>query len=159
MNKIKDTKKSSQLRKNRGYSFESQVVEKFKENNWESKRLGSASTNLPDVIAVDNVHNRVVSVEAKSTTASLAYVPEDQIDRCINWVKMLDLYDTKEVVLAFKFPATSIIRKNKLVKRKLRYFYKVFPHKKLKPAIIKCNYNGDTFTMFNKPILMRDFKF
>lgn len=120
---MKDTKKSSRLRRNRGYSFETQVVEKFKENNWQSKRLGSASTNLPDIMAVDNIHYRIIAVEAKSTSINLAYVPEDQIDRCINWVNMLGLYDTKEVVLAFKFPATIIIHKNKLVKRKLRIFY------------------------------------
>lgn len=155
---MKDSKKSSRLRRNRGYTFESQLVQKFKENNWESKRLGSPSTNLPDVMAINNIHKRVVSVEAKSTTLNLAYVPEDQINRCINWVNMLDLYETKEVVLAFKFPATTT-HKNKPVKRKLRYFYKVFPHKKLNPIIIKCNYNGDTFTMNDKVILMRDFKF
>lgn len=156
---MKESKKSSRLRRNRGYSFESHVVKKFQSHNWKSKRLGSPSTNLPDVMAVDNVNKRVVAVEAKSTINNLAYVPEDQINRCINWVNMLDLYNSKEVVLAFKFPATTTLRKNKPVKRKLRYFYKVFPHKKLNPTIVKCDYNGDTFTMNDRVILMRDFKF
>lgn len=156
---MKDTKKSSRLRRNRGYSFESQIVDKFKEYNWESKRLGSASTSLPDVMAINNGTNRVVAIEAKSTILNLAYVPEDQIDRCIKWVEMLDLYDIKQVVLAFKFPSTTTLRNNKLVKRKLRYFYKVFPHTKLSPTIVKCNYAGVTFTMNDRIIQMRDFKF
>lgn len=156
---MNDTKKSSRLRRQRGYSFESHVVEEFHKYNWEAKRLGSPSTNLPDVMAIDNFHRRVVAVEAKSTTSNLAYVPEDQIVRCIDWVNMLGIYDTKKVVLAFKFPATIIIRKQKQVKRKLQYFYKVFPHKKITPLIVKCDYDGNTFSMKGEPIMMGDFEF
>lgn len=161
MNETKnnDTKKPSRLRRQRGYSFESHIVGEFQDHNWESKRLGSPSTSLPDVMAVDNFHKKVVAVEAKSTTMNLAYVPEDQIVRCINWVNMLGVYDTKEVVLAFKFPATITKRKDKLVKRKLQYYYKIFPHKNIKPSIVKCNYLGETFTMSGEPILMGDFSF
>lgn len=149
----------SNLRKQRGYAFESHIVEKFKEFNWESRRLGSPSTELPDVMAVNNFYKEIVAVEAKSTTNNWAYVPADQIQRCIEWVKMLQVYDRKTVILAFKFPSTWITVLKKPVRRKLRYFFKVFPFKKMKSKELKCNYEGEVFTKNGCKILLEDFKF
>ena len=149
--KMKDTKKSSRLRRQRGYSFEIGIVEKFKKFNWNSRRLGSPSTNLPDVMSVNN--NTIIALEAKSTSTSTTYVPADQIERCVKWVNLFGLYK-KTVLLAFKFKGNE--------NRKLRYYYKVFPYSSVQAQKVRCSYNGKTFLIGeseNVEIFLEDFSF
>lgn len=155
---MKDTKKSSRLRRQRGYSFEKEVVEYFSDvSGWDSRRLGSPSTALPDVMAVNNFHKTIVALEAKSTGEKMAYVPFDQIDRCRKWVNMFSIYDRKIVVLAFKFKSFKDIHD----RRKATFFFKIFP-KSLKPQDVRCDYLGNIVLMRkdgdNEPITLEDYK-
>ena len=136
---MKNNKKTNRTRKQRGYVFESSIVEKLNNSTfWIAKRLGSPSTNLPDVMGINNACKTVIAIEAKSTVGNLVYIPQDQIERCRDWVNLFRIYDNKIVVLAFKFGQVPD-------KRKLTYFYKVFPHKTIEPCEIKCNSLGFTW--------------
>ena len=101
---MKDTKKINKTRRQRGYAFESSIVKKFNQSSyWIAKRLGSPSTNLPDVMGIDNSHKTIIALEAKSTAGNVVYVPQDQIERCEQWIKHFQLYEIKQVLLGFKF--------------------------------------------------------
>jgi len=157
-----NTKKTNQTRRNRGYVFETSVVKKFNDSGWDSKRLGSPSTHLPDFDALDNFHKVVVAGEAKSTIGDYAYVPSDQIQRCIDWVNRLDVYQHKYVILAFKFGQTRKITKGKSESKKLRFFYKVWPHKKVAATKVRCSYDGNILMEKDGamvPIQLEEFQF
>ena len=87
-----DNKKVNKIRRQRGYSFEKHIVKEFQDRLWSARRLGSPSTELPDVFAISSLEDMVIAVEAKSTVANIAYVPEDQVYRCIEWANMFDRY-------------------------------------------------------------------
>ena len=153
---MKDNKKINQTRRQRGYAFENSIVKKFNDsgNGWFAKRLGSPSTNLPDVMGVNNFYKTVIAIEAKSTVCNLVYVPQDQIERCRDWVNQFGVYDTKKVILAFKFGQVPN-------KRKLTYFYKFFPYKTIEPCEVKGDHNGLTWRKIDDtwvPFEMEDFK-
>jgi len=132
---MKNNKKTNKIRRNRGYSFESGIVKKFQSlSHWDSIRLGSPSTKLPDVMAVNNMWNKIVAIEAKSTVQKYAYVPQDQIERCVDWVNLFGAYKTKIVVIAIKFGQYN--------GRKLRYFYKVFPYTEADASKVRADYDG-----------------
>jgi len=108
------------------------------------------------------MYKTVIAIEAKSTVANIVYVPQDQIERCRDWVNQFGVYDAKKVILAFKFGQTIQKIKNKLVSRKLIYFYKIFPHKTIEPCEVKGDYRGITWRKIDSnwiPIEMEDFKF
>jgi len=133
---MKDTKKINKTRRQRGYAFESGIVKKFQAFAfWDSIRLGSPSTKLPDVMALNDMRNTIVAIEAKSTVQNHAYVPQDQVERCIDWVNLFGAYNTKFVIVAFKFGRTT--------GRELRYFYKVFPHNQTEASDVKIDYDGN----------------
>lgn len=141
---MKDTKKTNQIRRQRGYAFENHIVKLFGDlGGWSAKRLGSPSIKLPDVMCVNNMYQTMMAIEAKSTVQDYAYVPADQVQRCIDWVNQFTLYNTKQVVLAFKFGRTIINFKGTPRPRKLRYFYKIFPHKKISPTDVRIDYDGN----------------
>ena len=98
---------------------------------------------LPDVMCVNDYYKTIIAIEAKSTVQNYAYVPADQIERCRDWVNMFGVYDSKYVVLAFKFGQTLQIIKNQSVSRKLKYHYKIFPHKRFTPSEIRADYDGN----------------
>ncbi len=158
----KDTKKINQTRKNRGYSFENRIVKTFNDSTgWFAKRLGGASIYLPDVMCINDIYSTVIAIEAKSTTQNYAYVPQDQIERCRDWVNMFGRYDRKMVVLAFKFGRTILSKKDNFVNRKPRIFYKVFPHKQFKPSDVRADYDGNILIKRNdewEPLVMENFK-
>lgn len=132
---MKDTKKTNQIRRQRGYAFESGIVKKFQSlSHWDSIRLGSPSTKLPDVMAINNMWNKIAAIEAKSTVQKYAYVPQDQIERCIDWVSLFGAYKIKNAVIAVKFGRTP--------GRKLRYYCKVFPINEISPAEVRVSYDG-----------------
>lgn len=137
--KTKNNKKINQTRRQRGYVFENTIVQKLNgSSNWSAKRLGSPSTALPDVMGINNVYKTVIAIEAKSTVGNLVYVPQDQVERCRDWVNQFGVYDSKIVILAFKFGQVPRVRK-------LTYFYKVFPHKNIPPCEVKGDSHGITW--------------
>ena len=144
---MKDTKKTSRIRRSRGYAFEKYVVQKLIDIDFQAKRLGSPSTELPDVFGVR--YNEVIAIECKSTAGKYAYVPKDQIQRCIDWVEMFGKYE-QEVILAFKFKA--------IPGRKLRYHYKVYPDHH-EAWDIRCDYEGKTITGNKYTVLMAEATF
>ena len=146
---MKDTKKTSRIRRQRGYSFEKHVVAKLIHLNYQAKRLGSPSTELPDVFGIK--YDNVVAIECKSTSGKYAYVPEDQIQRCIDWVNMFGKYE-QEVILAFKFKSIP-------GQRKLRYHYKIYPHERYDAMDIRCDYEGNISHDRLHTISMTDIEF
>lgn len=149
------------IRRSRGYSFEHLLVQKLNSENWTARRLGGSSTNLPDIIAVNNVESILLSVEAKSGTGDNLYVPGDQIRRCVEIKEMFREYKSSHVILAFKFMTKRRIKIKGTLSygsRKLKEYYKI-ADKYTKydiPPTIKCNYFGKTFEiMDNKTSLCR----
>lgn len=130
---MKNNKKINQTRRNRGYVFEKSIVKKFQSyKHWSAVRLGSPSTEIPDVFSVNSYNGMICAIEAKSGASDMLYIPQDQIERCIRWVDMFGRYE-KIVILAFKFKGND--------KRKLRYHWKVFPLN-VRPRHISCRYDG-----------------
>ena len=143
------------LRRSRGYVFENTIVKILNDSsNWGGVRLGSPSTKLPDVMGINNMYKTVIAIEAKSTVGNLVYVPQDQIERCINWVNQFGVYDVKIVILAFKFGQVPR-------ERKLTYFYKIFPHKTIPPCEVKGDSHGTTWRKTDNgwiALVMENFK-
>jgi len=152
----KNNEKINQIRRQRGYAFENAIVQKLNGfSNWSAKRLGSPSTALPDVMGINDMYKTVIAIEAKSTVSNLVYVPQDQIERCRDWVNQFGVYNTKKVILAFKFGQVP-------GQRKLTYYYKVFPHKTIAPCEVKGDYRGITWRKINDhwiPLEMEKFVF
>jgi Holliday junction resolvase len=144
----------NRIRRNRGYSFEHVLVQKLNGNNWNARRLGGSSANLPDIIAVNNKESIFLCIEAKSGTSDNLYVPSDQIQRCLQIKDMFQVYKTAHVILAFKFMQKKRVReegKTVYTHRKLQEYYKIADrYSKIKDLpIIKCTYDGSTYETRN----------
>jgi Holliday junction resolvase len=119
---------------------------------WHARRLGGSSTGLPDIIAVNNTSGILLTIEAKSGTSDILYVPQDQIERCVMIRNMFSIYPERHVILAFKFMSKKRFRrKNEIVyeNRKLLEYYKVADvaaDMSIMP-IIKCTYDGRTYAI------------
>ena len=105
---IKKTKtnnqKAARMRRQRGYQWEDTLVKRFNSTEkWKAFRLGSPSIALPDVLAVNTRDSILFTIEAKSGTSTSLPVPADQIERCLDWIKTFDIYEKRNVLLAFKF--------------------------------------------------------
>jgi Holliday junction resolvase len=143
------------IRRSRGYSFEHTLVQRLNNFGWSARRLGGSSTGLPDVIAVNNIDAVLLSIEAKSGTGDILYVPQDQIKRSILIRNMFSFYKTRHFILAFKFMKKKRLkRKGKVIyeHRKLIEYYKVadiFNDMRNVP-IVKCTYDGKTFAIQGK---------
>ncbi len=141
------------IRRSRGYAFEHGLVERFNElGDWKARRLGGSSTGLPDIVAVNNDKSILLTIEAKSGTSDILYVPQDQIERCIVVREMFGAYGERHIVFAFKFMSKKRFRrKNKTVyeQRKLVEYYKVADALvgQNPLPIVKCTYDGRTFAM------------
>jgi hypothetical protein len=115
--------------------------------------LGGSSTGLPDIVAVNNDAGVLLTIEAKSGTSDILYVPLDQIERCLIVRNMFGIYPQRHIILAFKFIGKKRFRrKNETVyeSRKLIEYYKVADiviGMKALP-IIKCTYDGKTYAIF-----------
>ena len=137
------------IRRSRGYSFEHTLVQKFNRTRWDARRLGGSSTNLPDIVAVNNVHSILLSIEAKSGTSDNLYVPSDQIERCIQIKKMFGVYRTSHAILAFKFMRKKRVLQNgekTYINRKLQEYYKIADkYAGPSPPNIRCTYDGKTY--------------
>jgi len=143
------------LRRNRGYSFEHTLVQRLNNGAWNARRLGGSSTGLPDIIAVNNKEAILLSIEAKSGTGDILYVPQDQIKRSLLIRNMFSFYKKRHFILGFKFMRKKRFkRKGRVVyeARKLVEYYKVadiFDNMKNIP-IVKCTYDGKTFAIVGK---------
>jgi Holliday junction resolvase len=137
------------IRRSRGYGFEHTLVQKFNRTRWDARRLGGSSTNLPDIVAVNNVHSILLSIEAKSGTSDNLYVPSDQIERCIQIKKMFGVYRTSHAILAFKFMRKKRVLQNgekTYINRKLQEYYKIADkYAGPSPPNIRCTYDGKTY--------------
>jgi Holliday junction resolvase len=115
--------------------------------------LGGSSTGLPDIVAVNNDAGIMLTIEAKSGTSDILYVPQDQIERCIVVRNMFGIYPQRHIILAFKFMNKKRFRrKNQTVyeSRRLIEYYKVadvVTGMKVIPTIIKCTYDGKTYAI------------
>jgi Holliday junction resolvase len=138
------------IRRHRGYNYEHTLVQRLNNGKWRARRLGGSSTGLPDIVAVNNDAGILLTIEAKSGTSDILYVPQDQIERCLVVRNMFGIYPQRHIILAFKFMNKKRFRrKNQTVyeSRKLVEYYKVadvVADMKVLPTIIKCTYDGKT---------------
>jgi Holliday junction resolvase len=154
------------IRRSRGYNYEHTLVQRLNNGQWSARRLGGSSTGLPDIVAVNNDAGVLLTIEAKSGTSDILYVPLDQIERCLLVRNMFGIYSERHIILAFKFMGKKRFRrKNETVyqSRRLIEYYKVADivvGMKTLP-IIKCTYDGKTYAIFrnNKtvPLDMPDY--
>ena len=149
--KIRDqNQKSARMRRQRGYQWEDTLVKRFNGvNGWKAFRLGSPSIGLPDVLAVSTRAKTIYAIEAKSGTSTSLFVPADQIQRCLSWVKTFDIYKKGQVVLAFKFLSKKRIDIGVYESRELREFFKIWDTS-LQVTDCVCNYDGKFFAKAGK---------
>ena len=155
------TQKISRTRRQRGYQWEDTLVKRFnKLDNWKAFRLGSPSVALPDILSLNNEDSIIFTIEAKSGTSTSLTVPFDQIIRCMNWTENFKVYQTRQVILAFKFLSKKRIGNSLYEKRELREFFKVW-NTRLTPIDIVCKYDGTTYGLINgkrKSIKLKDYR-
>ena len=155
------TQKISRTRRQRGYQWEDTLVKRFnKLDNWKAFRLGSPSVALPDILSLNNEDSIIFTIEAKSGTSTSLTVPYDQIVRCLNWTENFKVYQTRQVILAFKFLSKKRIGNGLYEKRELREFFKVW-NTKLTPIDIVCKYDGTTYGLISgkrKSIKLKDYR-
>lgn len=135
-------------------------MQKLNNGVWHARRLGGSSTGLPDIVAVNNTDGILLTIEAKSGTSDILYVPQDQIERCLLIRNMFGIYPQRHIILAFKFMSKKRFRrKNETVyeSRKLIEYYKVadvVADMSVMP-IIKCTYEGKTYAIHkNKTVAL-----
>ena len=154
------TQKISRTRRQRGYQWEDTLVKRFnKLDSWKAFRLGSPSVALPDILSLNNEDSIIFTIEAKSGTSTSLTVPFDQIIRCMNWTENFKVYQTRQVILAFKFLSKKRIGTSLYEKRELREFFKVW-NTKLTPIDIVCKYDGTTYGLISgkrKSIKLKDY--
>jgi len=143
--KSKNHRRAAHTRRQRGYQWEDTIVKRFNSTeNWSAFRLGSPSTGLPDVLAVNTTESTIFTIEAKSGTTNLLPVPEDQIERCLKWVNTFDIYQNRKVILAFKFLSKKRTGLGTYENRELREFFKVW-NPSLGTANCSCTYDGKIY--------------
>ena len=140
------------IRRSRGYSFEHRLVQRLNSGDWNARRLGGSSTGLPDIIAVNNKTGTLLTIEAKSGTGDILYVPADQIQRCLLVNQMFSYYEKRYIVLAFKFMRKKRFRRKDQVvyeSRQLVEHYKLANvlSKRDEYPVVKCTYDGTTFAI------------
>lgn len=119
--------RSARLRRQRGYHWEDTIVKRFNDqDNWRAFRLGSASNALPDILAVNTPAKTIYTIEAKSGTGTSLFVPAEQIERCMRWLKTFDIYKKRQVILAFKFLSKKRVDIDVYKSRELREFFKIW---------------------------------
>ncbi len=145
----KDNKRIARTRRHRGYHWEDTLVKRFNSlEDWKAFRLGSPSVALPDILVISTKESTIITIEAKSGTTNSLPVPVDQIQRCLKWTNTFELYDTRKVILAFKFLAKKRIGLGQYESRKLREFYKVWDNAHESMDCV-CTYEGNTYGLVN----------
>ncbi|QLH06728.1 resolvase [Nitrosopumilus ureiphilus] len=144
-NTITNNQKAARTRRQRGYQWEDTIVKRFNNTDkWKAFRLGSPSIALPDVLAVNTDISTIFTIEAKSGTSTSLPVPADQIERCLSWIKTFDIYEKRNVLLAFKFLSKKRIDIGKYESRELREFFKIWDES-LEITDCVCTYDGKFF--------------
>jgi Holliday junction resolvase len=147
--KSKNHRNAAHTRRQRGYHWEDTIVKRFNSvENWNAFRLGSPSTALPDVLAVNTKESTIFTIEAKSGTTMSLPVPADQIERCLKWINTFDIYKKRKVLLAFKFLSKKRIGLGTYESRELREFYKIWDTS-IPSTNCTCTYEGKTFAQIN----------
>ena len=142
---VRNNRKAARVRRQRGYHWEDTIVKRFKDApGWEAFRLGSPSISLPDVLAVNTKVSTIFTIEAKSGTGTSLVVPADQIERCLDWIGIFDIYQTRSVLLAFKFLSKKRIGTRKYENRQLREYFKVWDGT-IDITDCVCTYDGKFF--------------
>ncbi|HJT10090.1 MAG TPA: resolvase [Candidatus Nitrosotalea sp.] len=140
-----DNQRIARTRRQRGYHWEDTLVKRFNSTNgWKAFRLGSPSVGLPDILAVSTKDNTIYTIEAKSGTSTALYVPFDQILRCLKWIHTFELYQTRKMIIAFKFLSKKRIGKGKYEPRELREYYKIWDESYPVTNFV-CTYDGVTY--------------
>lgn len=142
LSKKTNNQRAARTRRQRGYQWEDTLVKRFNSSpKWKAFRLGSPSIALPDVLAVNTDNSTIFTIEAKSGTSTSLPVPADQIERCLEWIKTFDIYEKRQVLLAFKFLSKKRIGIGKYESRELREFYKIWDEtQKITDCV--CTYEG-----------------
>lgn len=142
-------KKIARTRRQRGYNWEDTLVKRFNAaEGWKAFRLGSPSVALPDILAVSTSANTIFTIEAKSGTGTTLHVPYDQIIRCLKWINTFELYQTRKMILAFKFLSKKRTGTGKYEHRQLREFYKTWDESSPITDCV-CTYEGKTYALVN----------
>jgi len=151
--------KAARTRRQRGYQWEDTIVKRFNNTDkWKAFRLGSPSIALPDVLAVSTDNKTIFTIEAKSGTSTSLSVPADQIERCLAWIKTFDIYEKRNVLLAFKFLSKKRIDIGKYESRELREFFKIWDES-LEITDCVCTYDGKFFAKIDgkrKELLLKE---
>lgn len=147
--KSKNHRRAAKTRRQRGYQWEDTIVKRFNgSENWKAFRLGSPSTALPDVLAVNNEESTIFTIEAKSGTTNSLPVPSDQIERCQKWINTFEIYKTRKVILAFKFLSKKRIGLRTYESRELKEFFKVW-NSAMPITNCVCTYEGKIYAQKN----------
>jgi Holliday junction resolvase len=142
-------KKIARTRRQRGYNWEDTLVKRFNSTEgWKAFRLGSPSVALPDILVVSTIANTIFTIEAKSGTGTTLHVPYDQIIRCLKWINTFEIYQTRKIILAFKFLSKKRIGAGKYEHRQLREFYKTWDESNHITDCV-CTYEGNTYALVN----------
>ena len=159
--KSENHRRAAHTRRQRGYHWENTIVKRFNSaENWDAFRLGSPSTALPDVLAVNTQESAIFTIEAKSGTTNSLPVPEDQIERCLKWIETFDIYKKRKVILAFKFLSKKRIGLGTYESRELREFFKIWDTT-IPITNCVCTYEGKVFAKIKgerKEIKLKDQK-
>jgi Holliday junction resolvase len=140
----------ARTRRQRGYNWEDTLVKRFNAMpEWKAFRLGSPSVGLPDILAVSTKENTIYTIEAKSGTTTTLHVPYDQILRCLKWIHTFELYETRKMIIAFKFLSKKRIGTGKYEHRELREFYKVWDESYPVKDFV-CTYDGLTYVITDR---------
>lgn len=142
---VKFRKKTARTRRQRGYHWEDTLVKRFNAvSGWKAFRLGSPSVALPDILVVSTKNSSIFTIEAKSGTVSTLPVPKDQVERCLKWAQTFDIYNTRNVIFAFKFLSKKRVGVGEYESRELREYYKVWDQTKEITDFV-CTYEGKTY--------------
>ena len=88
----------------------------------------------------------MIVIEAKSGSTTSLQVPSSQIARCIDWHHIFDIFDNRQVVLAFKFLSKKRLDTNRYQYRAKREYYKIWDTV-MDPVNFVCTYDGDTYSL------------
>ena len=150
----------ARTRRQRGYNWEDTIVKRFNLlDTWKAFRLGSPSVGLPDILAVSTKENTIYTIEAKSGTTTTLRVPYDQIMRCLKWIHTFELYNTRKVIIAFKFLSKKRIDIGQYEHRELREYYKEWNESSPVTDFV-CTYDGNTYAVINgqrRELELRDY--
>ncbi len=109
---MSDTNESLVKRRRRGFRVEQKLVKYLskKEGNYvfrvpvsggrASKKLKTA---LPDVFMVNNIEDRIVAFEVKSSRRNSVKVPKEQVSKLFRFLEAFKKYKSREAVIAVWF--------------------------------------------------------